>query len=72
MIVHGEGLRYVVSEIQGYSEKSGGYPSTDFAVLDSDYCYREVATFVAAVGRRIRTRRRAALRLCDRLNRVAV
>ena len=73
MIVHGEGQRYVVSEIVGQTVgDEGGKATADYAVLDSHYCYREIAHYTlradhARAGRSVRRNR--AVRHCDRLNR---
>lgn len=72
MIVHGEGERYVVSEMRGVTVGEEGTRATaDYAVLDSHYCYEEVAHYTmrsdhARAGRS--ARRNRAVRHCDRLN----
>ena len=75
MIVHGEGQRYVVSELSGFdvlTHGTRGNHSVGLAVLDSHDCYRPVATIGSRTaqghGRAYVKRRRMAVRECDRLN----
>ena len=73
MIVHGEGERYVVSEMRGVTV--GAEPGTrgtlDYAVLDSHYCYEQVARYTIRGDRSGyggAARRNRAVRCADRLN----
>jgi len=71
MIVHGEGSRYVVSEMRGRTVgDESAHTTTDYAVLDSDYCYGVVARYSVRSDRSIGStrRRNRAVRACDRLN----
>lgn len=69
MIVHGEGQRYVVSEMRGVTVGAApGHKGTaDYAVLDSLYCYAEVAHYTVR-NDRVGSGRNRAVRHCDRLN----
>lgn len=72
MILDGQdGKRFVVQAISGYPEGKGSSRlSTSYAVLDRDYCWREVAKFPAAhSGRPLpRTRYERALAVAEQLN----
>ena len=70
MIVHGDGERYVVSAVEGYSIHRGvsGRLTVTYSVLDSHYCYAAVQHFPALRASRAVRRRHAAERACDMLN----
>ena len=64
--------RYYMIAAAGYEER-GKYSRASFAVLDSAWCHREVASFYVdprASARTDQYRLRLAQRECDRLNNI--
>ena len=67
------GERYYIADVTGYPINPAGNstrPATTYAVLDRDWCHREMGVFTPDKVNGARWAKKQAERLCDQLNRV--